>query len=128
MKRTLISVLATALLMTALRAGVSAQVSGATAPYVDTACGAWQGDTWVPNGDCPNDAHKHARMEGTIVFVKGHLVTVQQSSGQVVINDQPALNNKLTGKVAVGRSIVAHGYWDAGTFYATLIATNLPGS
>jgi hypothetical protein len=92
--------------------------------YIDTSCGTWQDDSWTPNGSCPNDTHKHARVAGTITSVKGHLVTVQQTGGTLVINDMPALNNQLTGKVAVGRQIVAHGYWDAGNFYATLIVTS----
>jgi hypothetical protein len=56
--------------------------------------------------------------------VAGHLVTIQQTDKSVVINDQPALNNKLTGKVAVGRQVVAHGYWDGATFYATLLTSS----
>jgi hypothetical protein len=40
-----------------------------------------------------------------------------------VIDDTPALSNQLTGKVAVGRRIVAHGYWNNGNFYATLLTT-----
>ncbi|MGA8532477.1 MAG: hypothetical protein WB615_00050 [Candidatus Tumulicola sp.] len=94
-----------------------------TNPYVDTACGTWQGDTWTPNGTCTGEVKKHAKVEGTITIVKGHLVTVQQSTGTVVIDDTPALNNQFTGKVAVGRRIVAHGYWDGNNFYATIIMT-----
>jgi hypothetical protein len=93
------------------------------APYIDTACGTWQGDTWTPNGTCTGDVKRHAVVEGTITIVKGHLVTVQQSTGTVVVDDTPALNNQFTGKVAVGRRIVAHGYWDANNFYATIITT-----
>jgi|HubBroStandDraft_2_1064218.scaffolds.fasta_scaffold01808_6 hypothetical protein len=92
-------------------------------PYVDTACGTWQGDTWTPNGTCTGDVKRHAVVAGTITIVKGHLVTVQQSTGTVVVDDTPALNNQFTGKVAVGRRIVAHGYWDANNFYATIITT-----
>jgi hypothetical protein len=100
-----------------------------SAPYVDTTCGTWQGDTWTPNGSCTGDSVKrHARVEGTITIVKGHLVTVQQSTGTVVIDDTPALNNQFTGKVAVGRRIVAHGYWDGNNFYATIITTDTPNS
>jgi hypothetical protein len=93
------------------------------APYADTACGTWQGDTWTPNGTCTGELKRHAVVEGTITIVKGHLVTVQQSTGTVVVDDTPALNNQFTGKVAVGRRIVAHGYWDANNFYATIITT-----
>ncbi|HKU82222.1 MAG TPA: hypothetical protein VJP76_08640 [Candidatus Tumulicola sp.] len=97
-----------------------------TPPYVDTHCGVWQGDTWVPNGDCPAGAYRHERLAGTITAVKGHLVTVQQTARTLVIDDTQALNNQLTGRVAVGRQIVAHGYWDNGTFYATIITTGPP--
>jgi hypothetical protein len=58
---------------------------------------------------------------GTITFVKGHLVTVQQATRTVVINDKPALDSQKTGKVAVGRQIVAYGYWQGDNFYATRI-------
>jgi hypothetical protein len=92
-------------------------------PYVDSACGSWQGDTWVPNGNCPSASYQHARIAGTIIGVKGHLVTIQQTDKAVVIDDTAALNNQLTGRVAVGRRIVAHGYWQSGNFYATIITT-----
>ena len=118
--------LSAALLGIALTTAAPAQTSPA-APYIDTACGTWQGDTWTPNGTCTGDEKRHARVEGTITIVKGHLVTVQQSTGTVVIDDTPALNNQFTGKVAVGRRIVAHGYWDANNFYATIITTADPG-
>ena len=95
-------------------------------PYVDTSCGAWQGDTWVPNGSCPTTMYRHQVVAGTIVFVKGHLVTLQQTGGQVVIDDSAALNNQTTGKVAVGRQIVAHGYWQGNNFYATAITSGQP--
>ena len=94
-----------------------------TPPYVDTQCGTWQGDTWVPNGNCTQTTYRHERVAGTITIVKGHLVTIQQTERTLVIDDTQALNNQLTGKVAVGRQIVAHGYWNNGTFYATLITT-----
>lgn len=58
-------------------------------------------------------------ISGTITSVNGHLVTIQRSTGTIVVNDQPALNNRMTGNVAVGRQIVARGYWQDGTFYAT---------
>lgn len=103
--------------------GIAANAqSMAPPPYVDSACGAWHADTWVPSGTCSKPL-RHQRVAGTIVAVKGHLVTVQLASRQLVINDTPALNNQLSGRVAVGRQIVAHGYWRAGTFYATLITT-----
>src|SRR5690348_12889162 len=75
--------------------------------YLDTACGTWVNDEWVPNGKCPPDSEhlRHDTLSGTITIVKGHLVTVQQATRSVVINDQPALDAKQTGKVAVGRTI-----------------------
>jgi len=95
--------------------------------YNDTKCGAWQGDTWVANPDCTDAATiRHERLAGTIIAVKGHLVTIQQTDKTVVINDQPALMNQDTGRVAVGRAIVAHGYWNGGTFFATLLTTSDP--
>jgi hypothetical protein len=97
-----------------------------TPPYVDSQCGTWQGDTWTPNGNCTNTVFKHERLAGTIVSVKGHLVTLQQTTQTVVIDDTQALTNQLTGKVAVGRQVVAHGYWANGTFYATLLTTGPP--
>ena len=92
------------------------------APYIDGVCGNWVDDNWVPNGKCPDVAAvKHDTVSGTITIVKGHLVTVQQSTRTVVINDQPALDAKQSGKVAVGRVIVAYGYWRDNNFYATAI-------
>jgi hypothetical protein len=98
----------------------------AGAPYNDTYCGSWQGDTWTPNGNCPTAAYKHEVVAGTIVSVKGHLVTLQQSNKQVVIDDSAALNDQSSGRVAVGRQIVAHGYWPAANFYATAITSGQP--
>ena len=119
--------LSTALLSVGLTTITYAQTSP-SAPYADTTCGAWQGDTWTPNGTCTGDVKRHARVEGTITIVKGHLVTVQQGTGTVVIDDTPALNNQFSGKVAVGRRIVAHGYWVGDNFYATIITTDSPSS
>jgi hypothetical protein len=86
-------------------------------------CGAWMNGVWVSNGSCHNDpyAGRADIVSGTITSVKGHLVTVQRSQDSVVINDRPALNNQNTGRVAVGRQIVAHGFWRDGTFFATAI-------
>lgn len=100
---------------------------GAQTPYLDANCGVWQGDTWVPNptGTCPTDI-RHERVAGTITAVKGHLVTVQLTDRSVVIDDSLALNAQTTGRVAVGRQIIAHGYWASGTFYATILTTGTP--
>jgi len=119
--------LSTAVLGLGLTTATNAQTSP-SAPYTDTTCGTWQGDSWTPNGSCTGNVKRHARMEGTITIVKGHLVTIQQSTGAIVIDDTPALNNGFTGKVAVGRRIVAHGYWDGNNFYATMITTLSPSS
>jgi hypothetical protein len=113
-----------------LAAGSVAFAQGAppppAAPYVDSACGSWQGDVWTPNGNCPAAAYTHEVVAGTIVFVKGHLVTLQQTNRQVVVDDSAALSNQSTGRVAVGRQIVAHGYWQGGNFYATAITGGQP--
>jgi hypothetical protein len=95
-------------------------------PYNDSACGSWQGDVWTPNGSCPSTAYRHQVVAGTIVSVKGHLVTLQQTDKQVVIDDSAALNDQSTGRVAVGRQIVAHGYWEGENFYATAITGGQP--
>jgi hypothetical protein len=63
----------------------------------------------------------HGAVRGTITAVQGHLLTVRRATNTIVINDQPALNRKLTGNVYTGRDIVAVGYWEGGTFYATTI-------
>lgn len=111
-----------ALLVTAMFFGF-APVFADEPPYLDTACGSWVNDEWVPNGKCPADSAdvRHDSVSGTITIVKGHLVTVQQATRNLVINDQPALDAKQSGKVAVGRMIVAYGYWHGGNFYATAI-------
>jgi hypothetical protein len=96
------------------------------APYNDATCGTWNGNIWTPNGNCPNTEYKHAVVAGTITFVKGHLVTLQQTTGSIVIDDSAALSDQSTGRVAVGRQIVAHGYWRAGNFYATAITGGQP--
>ncbi len=113
----------------ALCAAAVASAQGAPpppAPYNDAYCGSWQGDTWNPNGNCPSIAYKHEVVTGTIVSVKGHLVTVQQANKQSVIDDTAALSNQSSGRVAVGRQIVAHGYWQGENFYATAITSGQP--
>lgn len=91
--------------------------------YGDPICGVWASGVWQDNGHCPGYAvgPRRAHVTGTITAVKGHLVTVQQTTKTIVINDQPALNNQTSGKVAVGRQIDAFGYWKDGNFYATHI-------
>jgi hypothetical protein len=81
-------------------------------------CGTWQSGTWVPTGACGSGDYR-SHVAGTITMVKGHLVTLQQTTQSLVINDQPALDQKTSGRVAVGRVVTALGYWRNGTFYAT---------
>jgi hypothetical protein len=89
--------------------------------YGDPICGTWMTGVWTPNGHCPGYAvgPRRARVAGTITIVRGHLVTLQLADKDLVINDQPALNRETSGRVAVGRSIIAYGYWRDGTFFAT---------
>ena len=99
-------------------------------------CGSWQNGVFVPNGNCVEEtttttttvstgqqpavpSRQMSRVRGTITSVKGHLVTLQQSTQNLVVDDSRALRRQDTGRVAVGRSVVAHGYWDDGTFFAT---------
>lgn len=117
-RQALSAVLSAALLAFAVPGTASAQ-----ARYVDAACGTWVGDLWVSNRTCEPDIHLHQRIVGTIVSVRGHLVTVAQPGKNVTFDDTLAVKNRLTGRVAKGRRIVAHGYWDAGRFYATMIFT-----
>jgi hypothetical protein len=89
--------------------------------YGDPICGTWVSGLWTPNGHCPGYTvgPRRARVAGTITIVRGHLVTVQMADRTLVINDQPALNRETSGRVAVGRQIIAYGYWRDGSFYAT---------
>jgi hypothetical protein len=89
--------------------------------YGDPVCGVWINGGWQSNGHCPGytTGPRRARVAGTITIVRGHLVTVQLADRDIVINDQPALNRRTSGRVAVGRQIVAFGYWRDGNFYAT---------
>jgi len=96
---------------------------GPNSQYGDPICGAWANGIWQDNGHCPGYAtgpHR-VRIAGTITAVKGHLVTVQQADRTLTINDQPALNNQQSGRVAVGRQVVAYGYWRDNNFYATVL-------
>ena len=90
----------------------------------DPYCGFWQNGSWVANGNCAGymPSMRRGMVSGTITSVSGHLVTIQQTNGSIVINDTPALRRRTSGRVAVGRQITATGYWRAGTFYATNIA------
>lgn len=136
-----------ALGMGALLVGTLAGAAGAQTQTMDTVgphsvyCGSWVSGTWMPNGNCvvettttvtttpadrttamaplaPDQSRIPQRITGTIIGVKGHLVTLQQSDRDLVVNDQAALDRDSTGRVAVGRAVTAHGYWQGGTFYA----------
>lgn len=82
----------------------------------------------------------NAVIRGTIVGVNGNQVTLQTNNGgynnggyggygqpgqygqygqTITINDQPALDNRTSGRVATGRYVTAYGYWRSGVFYAT---------
>ena len=101
----------------------NAKAMGPNNQYGDPICGAWASGVWQPNGHCPDYAvgpHRF-RLEGTITAVKGHLVTVQQATRTIVIDDTPALNRQTSGRVAVGRQIVAYGYYHGDACYATVI-------
>lgn len=71
-------------------------------------------------------ASAQTSVTGTIVAVKGHLVTVQQSAGQTVVDDSMALRAQTTGRVAVGRQVTCSGFTQDGVFYATSIVTAVP--
>jgi hypothetical protein len=83
-------------------------------------CGAWTNNVWTPSGTCANS---NLRVSGVITMVKGSMVTIQQSDHSITINDKPALNNEMSGRVAVGRTVTAHGFWKDDMFFATRIDT-----
>jgi hypothetical protein len=116
-------------------AAQTVDVVGPHSPY----CGTWQNGVFMPNGNCIEETtittttttnaapavvqerpgRTLQRLRGTITGVNGHLVTLQQSTQTLVINDSTALSREDSGRVAVGRQITAHGYWEDGTFFAT---------
>lgn len=73
----------------------------------------------------------NAVVRGTIVGVNGNQVTLQTNNGgynnggygqygqTITIDDQPALDNRASGRVTTGRYVTAYGYWQNGVFYAT---------
>lgn len=61
----------------------------------------------------------NSSVTGTIVAVNGNMVTLLSNYQTITINDQPALDNQQSGRVAIGRSLTAYGYWQGGTFFAT---------
>jgi hypothetical protein len=75
------------------------------------------GGTYTYNGGY---ARGNAMLQGVIVGVNGDQLIVKDDSGRgVQVNDQPALDAQSSGRVYVGRSIHAVGYWQNGVFYAT---------
>jgi hypothetical protein len=112
-------------------------VVGRHNPY----CGAWVGGAFQANGNCvtettttktttPATAVMAApavvaapkrfseRVSGKITMVNKNMITLQHGDRTLVVNDSRALNLSDTGHVATGRDVVAHGYWEDGTFYA----------
>jgi hypothetical protein len=134
--KTLQSNLTAALCSVALFGLVSVAVTAQTMPsqtvtpptYNDPYCGSVQNGMWVPTGTCNTvtNVGPYSRVDGTIIAVRGHLVTLQQANRNLVINDRPALDMEDTGRVAVGRSVEALGYWHNGVFFATSF-TSAPG-
>jgi hypothetical protein len=130
------------LLGTFVAAPAGAQTMDNVGPH-NPYCGAWVSGTWTPNGNCvvettttttttapaeqtaavavpvaADPARVPQRITGTIIGVNGHMVTLQQSNRDLVVDDQGALDRESSGRVAVGRAVTAHGYWKGGTFFA----------
>jgi hypothetical protein len=112
-------------------------VVGQHNPY----CGAWINGAFQTNGNCvtetlttttttqPATAMAGApvvampnrvgeRVSGKITMVNKNMITLQHGDSTLIVNDSRALNLDQTGHVATGRDVVAHGYWEDGTFYA----------
>lgn len=79
------------------------------------------GNNCYSNGGNYGGQYGNASITGTIIAVNGNQVTILSNFQPVTINDQPALDNRTSGRVAVGRSVTAYGYWQGGTFFATRI-------
>jgi hypothetical protein len=104
-------------------------------------CGAWADGAFKPSGNCvtetsttttsthpatttmtgpavavPNRVSE--RVSGKIVIVNKNMITLQHGNRTLIVNDSRALSRDDTGHVATGRDVVAHGYWEDGTFYA----------
>jgi hypothetical protein len=120
MKRVFFSLCA-AVMLASVAVPARAQYYGPNNQYGDPVCGVWANGTWQDNGQCPgySAGPKRGRVTGTIVSVQGNIVTLQSRRRTVTVNDRPALRRETTGQVAVGRQIVAFGYWRNDVFYAT---------
>lgn len=103
-------------------------------------CGAWADGTFQANGNCvtettttttttpattamagpavaaPNRVSE--RVSGKIIIVNKNMITLQHGKSTLIVDDSRALNLADTGHVATGRDVIAHGYWEDGTFYA----------
>jgi hypothetical protein len=115
-------------------------VVGPHNPY----CGAWVSGAFQANGNCVSetmtttttttqpatapmaapaaavapDGRVSERVTGKIIIVNKHMITLQHGDSTLIVDDSRALDRADTGHVATGREIVAHGYWEDGTFYA----------
>ncbi len=118
----------------------STQTGSVVGPY-SPYCGAWVNGVFQPSGNCvtetttttttapaattmsgpavaaPNRVAE--RVSGKIIAVNKNMVTLQHGDQTLMVNDSRALNREDTGHVATGRDVVAHGYWEDGTFYAS---------
>jgi hypothetical protein len=109
-------------------------------------CGEWANGTFQANGNCVTETtttttttqpaaamppsgttvaagagdnnRVSERISGKIIAVNGNMVTLQQGDRTLMVNDSRALKREDTGRVATGRDVIAHGYWEDGTFYA----------
>ncbi len=89
--------------------------------YQSSPCGYWSEGEWVPEPCHPRA--NHSAISGTIVGVSANRLTVQTGPMQaVVVNDEPALNARDTGRIYAGRLITAYGYWNGGEFVAMSIS------
>ncbi len=114
----------------------SGDIVGPHNPY----CGAWTNGAFQANGNCvtetittttnaqpaamapggaPAPTRYGERVSGQITNVSGHMITLNHGSSTLIVDDSRALNKQDTGHVATGRDVVAHGYWEDGTFYAS---------
>jgi hypothetical protein len=114
-------------------------VVGPHNPY----CGAWVDGAFQASGNCMSetmttttttqaptapmaapaiavapDGRVSERVTGKIIIVNKNMITLQHGNSTLIVDDSRAIDRADTGHVATGREIVAHGYWEDGTFYA----------
>jgi hypothetical protein len=110
-------------------------------------CGTWSDGAFQPSGNCVSEtttttttmqpatapmagpavaaapaapaARVNERITGKITIVNKNMITLQHGNSTLIVDDSRALDRGATGHVATGREIVAHGYWEDGTFYAS---------